>query len=412
MKPKPGLRSDILCRIMGFFPRRFRRLDEAADGLLARRPRLASGLSRYGFLLLAAFAAFFVAVGAAFPVGRGQEIVYATGEGDVVATQPATGERTPIHVSDGLATAPLLNGGSRNLSYTVLRDGEFRGDLYGADLARGTRALTRTATAGEVFVHGGYSNDREWLLASRYSDDARPNVVALTASGATMQPVEPGPADSPAILGPSWTGLNSLYAWRKNGGGLSLTAYNFFEERQAVVYETENRVGLPSYNFESNTIVFDERPVGADLEESRLTAIAGTAEVEVSGTEGLGVYDPSIPVPELDYDMAVIWTNGDESGVGLFDPSDWTFEKTGVMMERGSRHPQLSYDGTYVATANDEGNTITVRRMDDGSVVRRIEGAQPPDVALAKMREAGLTVPEEAGWLAPPNFTWRSFEDS
>lgn len=401
---------------MDFFLRRFRELDGAADGFLGRRPRFASRLSRYGFLLLAAVAALFIAVGAASPVGRGQEIVYATKDGSIVSTRPQTGETTPVYDpnEDGFASAPLLNGGSRSLSFTVLREGPgaFRGDLYGADLARGTRALIQAAEPGEAFIHGGYSSGRDWLMASRYSEEAQPNVVVFTASGATMQPLEEASPDSPAILGPTWTGLTSLYAWRKGEGGLSLTAYNFFEQRQAVVYETENRVGLPSYNFDSNTIVFDERPMGSSLEESRLKAIAGTAEVKVSGVGGLGVYDPSIPVPDLDNRMAVIWTDGEESGVGLFDPATWTFEKTGVNVESGSRHPRISYDGTYVATANAEGTEITVRRMDDGSVVRRVEDLQPPEEALEKMREAGLEVPKQAKWLAPPNFTWRSFEDS
>lgn len=403
---------------MGFFLRCFRKLDGAADGFLARRPKLAPALARYGFLLLAAAAALFIAVGAASPVGRGQEIVYATGDGEISSIRPQTGEAFPVHGPNdaGFAAAPLLNGGSRNLSFTVLREGSggLRGDLYGADLARGTRAAIQTARPGEVFIHGGYSNNREWLMASRYSGNAQPNAVVFTSSGATMQPVEAASPDSPAILGPSWTGLNSLYAWRKGDGDeeLALTAYNFFEQRQAVVYETENRVGLPSYNFDSNTIVFDERPRGAHLEDSRLVAIAGTAEAEVSGAEGLGVYDPSIPVPDLDYNMAVIWTDGDKSGVGLFDPSNWTFEKTGVSVENGSRQPQISYDGTYVATTNEGGTELTVRRMDDGSIVRRIEGVQPPEAALDRMREAGIEVTEEAAWTATPSFTWRSFEDS
>ncbi len=402
---------------MGFLSRRIRRLDEAVDGLLARRPRLASALARHGFLFLAAVAALFVAVGAASPVGRGQEILYATEGGEIASIQPESGESFRIHGSsdDGFATAPLLNGGSRNLSFTVLREGPdtLRGDLYGADLVRGTRALIEAANPNEVFVHGGYSNDREWLMASRFSGEAEPNAVVLTASGATVEPVEAAPPDSPAILAPTWTGLTSLYAWRGGeGGSLSLTAYNFFEERRAVVYETGNRVGTPSYNPDSNTIVFSERPRDGSIEDSRLTAIAGTAEVEVSGAGGMGVYDPSIPVPELDDAMAVMWTDGERTGVGVFDPASWRFEKTGVVVERGSRYPQISYDGTYVATMDEEGTEITVRRMDDGSVARRVEGLQPPEAALEKMRKSGLEVPEEAQWLAPPNFTWRSVADS
>lgn len=387
------------------------------DGLLARRPKFASGLARHGFLALAAVAALFVVVGAASPVGRDQQIVYATDGGGISSIQPETGEVLPVHGSkdEGFAVAPLLNGGSRNLSYTVLREeGEtLRGDFYGADLARGTRAMIEAARPNEVFIHGGYSHDRSWLMANRYSDSARPNAVVLTASGATIEPVEAASPASPAILAPTWTGPNSLYAWRKgDGGGFSLSAYNFFEERRAVVYETEERVGLPSYYSDSNTIVFAERPEDADLGDSRLTAIAGTAEVEVSGAGGLGVYDPSIPVPELDYAMAVMWTDGSEAGIGLFDPEEWRFEKTDILVEEGSRHPQISYDGTYVATTDSEGATLTVRRMDDGSVVRRIEDLQPPDAALEMMESSGLRAPGEAGWFAPPNFSWRSVADS
>jgi hypothetical protein len=402
---------------MGFFSRRFRRLDSAAEGFLTRRPKFASALARYGFLFLAAVAALFIAVGAASPVGRGQEIVYATEEGVIASIQPDTGESLPVHGPNdaGFATAPLLNGGSRNLSYTVLReDGEsFRGDLYGADLARWTRALIEASGANEAFVHGGYSNDRSWLAANRFSGSAAPNAAVLTASGATVEPVEVASPDSPAILAPTWTAPTSLYAWRKaDSGSLSLTAYNFFEERRAVVYETQERAGIPSYHSDSNTIVFAERPEGSDLEDSRLTVIAGTAEVEVSGAEDLGVYDPSIPVPELDFAMAVMWTDGEETGVGLFDPESWEFEKTGVVVEDGSRHPQVSYDGTYVATSDAEGTTLTVRRVDDGSVVRRIEGLQPPETAFERMERAGLEVPEESAWLAPPNYSWRSVADS
>nr|MBA2692649.1 hypothetical protein [Rubrobacter sp.] len=278
---------------------------------------------------------------------------------------------------------------------------------------RGTRAMIEGSAPSEVFIGGGYSSNREWLMASRFSEAASPNAVVLTASGATIEPVEAASPDSPAILGPTWTGPSSLYAWRKgDGGSLSLTAYNFFEDRRAVVYETEERVGIPSYYSDSNTIVFAERPKGSGLEASRLTAIAGTAEVEVSGTEGMGVYDPSIPVPELDYAMAVMWTDGEDTGIGLFDPESWEFEKTGILVEEGSRNPQISYDGTYVATMNEEGAAITVRRMDDGSFAGRVGGLQSPEAALEMMEGSGIEVPDEAGWFAPPNFTWRSVADS
>lgn len=403
---------------MNLLSQTFRKLDGAVDGLLTRRPGLASGLVRYGLLAFAALAALLVAVGAASsPPGRGQEIVYATKDGGISSIQPATGDEYPVYAPKdaGFAAAPLLNGGSRSLSFTVFGGdgGEFRGDLYGADLARGTKAGLQFARAGEAFIYGGYSGDRQWLMASRFSKDAPPNVAVLASIGAGMRFIEPESAGTPAILGPAWTAQNSLYTWRKgDGDGLSLTAYNFLEQRQAVVYETDRRVGLPSYNFESNTIVFDERPSGAPLEEAHIKAIVGTTEGEVSGMEGLNVYDPSIPVPELDYKMAVLWTDGQKTGVGLLDPNRLTFEKSGVEVEAGSRQPQVSYDGSFVATTDPDGTTVTVRRLDDGSIVRKIEGAQPPGTALEKMREVGMRVPEEAGWFVPASFTWRSFEDS
>ncbi|MGI8650729.1 MAG: hypothetical protein ACR2KW_10185 [Rubrobacter sp.] len=398
------------------------------DALLERRPGFASALARYGFLIFAALAGLFVAAGAATPEGRGQQIVYASSDGGIYSVPPEGGERTVVYdpkERGGFAASPLLNGGSRSLSFTVFREseGNIRGDLYGADLVRGTNALIQTADPGEALVYGGYSYDRAWLMAEHFSEAVPPNVAVLTASGASRRYMEPdseGEGVLP-ILGAAWTAQNSLYAWLPGPRGAgndaasstnSLTAYDFFERRQAVVYRTENRVGRVSYNFDSNTAVFDERPVGAGFEDSRLTALAGTAEMPVSGADGLGVYDPSLPVSNLDYRMAVLWTDGQRTGVGLFDPANWTFEKTAATVEAGSRYPQISYDGTYVTTLDEGQSVLTVRSLDDGRVVNRIRDVQPNATAIEMMRESGLDVPRSAEWTAPAPYSWRSFAGS
>ncbi|WP_119069350.1 hypothetical protein [Rubrobacter indicoceani] len=392
-----------------------RRADARLDRALGGRPGLAAALARYGLVVFALLGTLFVAAGAAVPDGRGQQIIYASADGGIYAVAPEGGERTTVYRPDdgAFSTAPLLNGGSRSLSFTVFRgEGEmFRGDLYGSDLVRGTNALIQTADPGEAFIYGGYSYDRTWLMAERFSREGPPNVAVLTAGGASLRYIEPEGEGGSEILGASWTARNSLYAWLDGEGSVaSLTAYDFFERRQAVVYRTENRVGRVSYNFDSNTAVFDERPVGAGPEESRLTALAGTAEMPVSGADGLGLYDPSLPVPNLDRRMAVLWTDGETTGVGLFDPATWSFEKTPVTVGAGSRHPQVSYDGVYVATTS--GTEIVVRRLDDGEVVSRIPDVQSPQAAATMMRGAGLDAPQAVEWAAPPSYSWRSFADS
>lgn len=396
-----------------------RRLGAALDRTLERRPKLTAALARYGMLAFVVLGAVFIAAGAATPEGRGQQIVYAGQDGGIYSVAPEGGERLTIHApnDDSFATAPLLNGGSRSLSFTVFHEGDggLRGDLYGADLVRATEALIQTANPGEAFVYGGYSSDREWLMAERFSVESPPNVAVFTASGASRRYVEPeDEADAATVNGASWTARNSLYAWLSGGSRMnfSLTAYDFFERRQAVVYRTENRVGRASYNFGSNTAVFDERPLGGDLEASRLTALAGTAEMPVSGVDGIGVYDPSLPIPELDDGMAALWTDGQTTGLGIFDPARWSFERTNIEVEPGSRYPQVSYDGSYLTTLDDSGTTLTVRRMDDGEIVGRIEDIQPPDEAVRMMREAGMNVPDSAEWTAPAPYTWRSFAAS
>lgn len=419
--------SDILTGVnppktIRTIPKRLARMVGArVDALLERRPGFAAGLARYGLVVFAVIGGLFIVAGVATPEGRGQEIIYASSDGGIYAVAPEGGERTTIYdpKDGGFAAAPLLNGGSRSLSFTVFREGGdgLRGDLYGADLVRGTTSLIQPAEPGEAFIYGGYSSDRALLMAQRFSEERPPNVAVLASSGASRRYIEPEDEGGSAVLGASWTAQNSLYSWLYEAdggdrGAASLTAYNFFERRQAVVYQTESRVGRVSYNFDSNTAVFDERPVGAGFEESRLSALAGTEEMTVDGADGLGLYDPSLPLPNLDYRMAVLWADGGRSGIGLLDPAKWSFEKTDVTVAKGSRYPQISYDGTYVATLDEDETTLSVRRMDDGRVVNRIEGVQPTGIAIQRMREAGLDVPETAEWAAPALYSWRSFAGS
>lgn len=400
---------------MNSISQRWRALDTSLERLFARRPAFARGLVRYGWLILLALAALLLAGGAVTAGGRSQQVVYATQDGSIVALEPVSGRETVLYEgnSDHYATTPGRTGGSRSIAFTVLRDdaGELRGSLYSADLVRETRALLQNAAPGEVLAYPDYDTQRKWVLANRFTRYASPNVEIFTASAATSRLLEPNLPDAAPTLGSAWTAENSIYAWRTGSGKSSLTAYNFFERRQASVYETKDRVGPGAYYFDANAFLFAEHPRGAGLEQSRLKLLAGTGELKVSGAEDLGVYDPSSPVTYLKSKIPVLWTDGKKTGVGLVDPDGWNFSKTGVEVEAGSRNPGISNDGRYVATTNSEGTEITVREMNDGSIVRRIRDVQPPDTALRKMRKAGMRVPKEAGWLAPPNYSWRSFED-
>ena len=391
------------------------RFDASLNRFIARRPGLAGNPVRYGWALLVALAILLLAVGAVTAGGRSQEIIYATADGSIVSLEPESGAVTEIYAGgpDGYAVSPARTGGSRNISFTVLRgDGaSLRGDLYSVDLVRNTRALTRRAEPGEVFADSSFSGDRTWLLASRYAAGSPPNTLVLPASGATERLLEPDLPGAAPVLGPIWGAENVVFAWRLGPDGLTLTAYNFFERRQASVYETDERVGVPYYYFDSNAVVFDERPRGASLSESHVRLLAGTAELPLSGADGLGLYDPAPIVPELGDALPVMWTDGEETGVGLINPESWSFGETGITVEPGSRSPRVSRDGAYVATTDADGTTLTVRRMKDGSVVRRVENLQAPGTALDRMREAGFDPPEEAGWFAPENFSWRSLED-
>lgn len=386
------------------------------DRFLERHPGTARNIVRYGWIVLLVLAALLLAGGMVLAGGRSQQIVYATEGGSIVALEPVSGATTTLYEGDAghYATMPGRTGGSRGISFTVLREeeGALRGSLYGADLARETRALLENARPGEVLGYPDYAADREWVMANRFTGDSPPNVEVFTASAATGRLLEPDAPGASAIIGPAWTAERSIYAWKASPEKTTLTAYNFFERRQATVYETQDVVGPSSYYFDGNAFLFAERPRGAGLEESRLKVLVGTGSLSVSGAEDLGLYDPSPPVTFLDGEIAVIWADGEETGIGMIDPRGWTFSKTGIEVETGSRSPRISNDGLYVATTDSAGEEITVRNMDDGSVVRRVRNAQPPETALKRMRESGIEVPPEAGWLAPPNYGWRSFEDS
>ena len=391
------------------------RLDESLNRFIDRRPRLAGNAVRYGWGLLVGLAILLLTVGVVTAGGRSQEIIYATENGSIVSLEPESGTTTEIYAGgpEGYATSLARTGGSRSVAFTVLRGAgkNLRGDLYSADLARNTRALTRRAEPGEVFADSSFSGNRTWLLASRYAAGAPPNVLVLPASGATERLLEPGLPGAAPILGPIWGAENMALAWRIGPDGLTLTAYNSFERRQAVVYETDKRVGTPYYYYDSNAAVFDERPRGTALAESRVKLLVGTGEISISGAEGLGLYDPAPIVPELDDALPVMWTDGRKTGVGLIDSKTWSFSKTGITVKAGTRSPRVSRDGSYVATTDAGGTALTVRRMKDGSVIRRVDDLQASGATLDRMRKAGIEVPEQADWFAPENFSWRSLDD-
>lgn len=401
----------------------WRGLDASLEGFLGRHPGLSGNLARYGWPALLALAALVVAGGVVFAGGRSQQIVYATEDGSIVSLEPVSGAAATLYEgeADRYATTPGRTGGSRGISFTVLRDdsgddgeaeGSLRGSLYGADLVRETRALLENAAPGEALVFPDYAPDGQWIMVNRFSTDSPPNVEVFTASAATRRLLSPDIPGAPPMLGPVWTAERSIYAWSFAGKKAALTAHNFFERRGAAVYETGRLVGPASYYFDANAFVFAERPRGAGLEESRIRVLVGTGSLPISGTGGAGLYDPSPPVAFLDNRIAVVWTDGERSGVGLINPDGWDFEKTGIEVEAGSRHPRVSNDGRYVATTDASGTELTVRRMDDGTVIRRVRDLQPPDAALGRMRDAGFEAPAGAELVAPPNFSWRSFEDS
>jgi hypothetical protein len=390
------------------------RFDASLQRFIARRPGFAGSTVRYGWMLLVTLGILLLAAGAAVGTGKTQEIVYLTEEGSVVSLEPESGEITEIYAGapDKYATS-LARTSGRSIAFTVLREdnGRLRGDLYSADLVRSSRALTHRAEFGEVLAGPAFSSDRAWLLASRYAAGSAANVMVLPASGVSERLLEPDLPGAVPLLGPVWGARNTAVAWRLVDAGLKLTAYNFFERRQVTLYETDKRVGSPYYYFDLNALVFDERPKGAELSVSGIKVLVGTSESSVSGGEGLGLYDSAPAVPSLGDAIPVMWTDGGETGVGLIHPEGFSFSKTGISVEKGGRSPRISNDGSYVATTGASGKDLTVRRMKDGSVVRRVTDLQEPGAALDRMREAGFSVGKQAEWFEPANFSWRSLDD-
>lgn len=350
-----------------------------------------------------------VAGGFALGPVKSQRVVYAGDGGEVISLNPGSGEETEIYGGEGFATSPRTVG--RSLSFTVLRGaGEaLRGDLYAADLVRQTRSRLLAASSGEVFTPSAFSPRRERVLAGRYARREAPNVVAMPASSAQRDYLlEPGIEGRPALMGPEWGRGTVIYVWSADDGKFSLSAYDVLEERRISLYETERVVSAPVYLGDRNSIVFAERPEGGGREKSRLKVFMGTQEIEISGTEGLGLYDPSPPVFELGNKVAVAWTDGEKSGLGLIDPADWSFEKTGIEFPESARNPRVSPDGSMVAFTDRGGGRLTVLDMGDGEVVERVDGLQSPRDLYRHMEEAGFSVPDGAIRLAPPSFGWRN----
>ena len=397
------------------FPLRPQELNARLERFLARRPGFTRRLARYGVLLFVGLLAVAVAGGALAAGERSQELIYATADGSVVSLEPESGVVTTIYQGgEGYAGVPSQFGGSRNVAFPVLwgADDSLRASLYSVDLVRGTRARLYAASTGEAFIFPEFSTDRGRILATRFTTTSPPNTLVSLASGVSSLLLEPDLPGRPALLGPAWVSDIAAYAWSVEDGRSSLTAYDVLERRQAVVYETEKQVGPPAYYRVDNAVVFAERPRETSLEESRLKVFAGSQELPVSRTGDLGLYDPGPLVPSLGEKLPVMWTDGRESGVGLLDPADWGFEKTGIKTAPGSRHPQFSRDGSAVSTTSADGEELTIRRTDGGGVVRKVENVQPPEKVLSRLRDAGYEVPPAAGRLAPAHYGWKSLEGS
>lgn len=411
---------------MNLFSRSLHDLDVLLNRGLSRRPALVRNAVRYGWALLLAVGVLVAAGGAVAAGGDAQEIVYATEDGSIVSLDPDSGRTSTIYAGDeeGFATGLSRTGGSRFLAFTVLRDDDAgpRGDLYSVDLSRGTRALVRAARPGEVLLAPEFSPGRVGLLANRYSEGSAPNALVLAASGADERLVEPGlpgSSGSPALISPVWTWEDTVHAWRTTpgeGAGLALEAHETYERRRVVLYETTDEVGPPAYHPDANALLFAEGSAEDSARGSRLVVLTGTSEIPVSGADGLDLYDPSPSIPILDGKMAVLWDDGERTGLGFVDPAGWRFEKSGVEVEPGSRYPHLSSDGKYLATVDDSaegsagGTEFVVRRLGDGRIVRRGRDLQPPQAGLDRMRSAGMEVPSEAYWFASANFGWRDTE--
>ncbi len=396
------------------FPPHPREFDARLDRFLARRPGLVRLLVRYGALLFAGLLALAVAGGALAAGERSQELIYATTDGSVVSLEPESGAVTPIYRGgEGYAGVPSQFGGSRSVAFPVLwGTGEsLRASLYSVDLVRGTRARLYAASTGEAFVFPEFSTDRGRILATRFTTSSPPNTLVSLASGVSSLLMEPDLLGRPALLGPAWVSDIAAYTWSVEDGRSLLTAYDVLERRQAVVYETEKQVGPLSYYRVDNAVVFAERPRDAGLRESELRVFTGSQELPISGAEDLGLYDPGPLVPSLGEKLPVMWTDGGEYGIGLLDPADWGFEKTGIKTAPESRYPQFSRDATAVSTTSADGTELTVRHT-DGGVARKVRNVQPPEAVLSRLRDAGYEVPSAAGRLAPAHYGWKSLEGS
>lgn len=407
---------------------RARRLDAALQRFLGRRPTLARNLALLGFLLLAAVMAGGVV--AASEGWRGaQDLVYAAADGSIVAVEPISGETRVLYEGAAsenapgeeprLAFAPTTAGGSRWLAFSVLsggrEDADARADLYVVDPFREARARLTGAVSGEAFTDPALSPSRSRILAGRAERGAPPNVAVMPWSGSRVSLLDPAAVEGAAqILSAAWISDDALFAWRlASPETLSLVAHDLRERRRVTVYETRDEpVGPLSYRRDSNTVAFAERPRGAPLQGSRLKLLVGDTEMPLRGAgEDLGLYDPSPPAEALDGEAAVMYTDGKAWGVGLLDLESWSFRKTAVRVEPESRYPQVSPDGRFIATYDGAADSITVRRLKDGGLVRRVEGVQPPEAAAARLREDGFDAPPEASWFVPPSFAWRDLEE-
>lgn len=399
---------------MRSFSERLRGLDALMDRYLWRHPRVTGTLASYGVLLLFGLAAaVFVGSGAAFG-GTVHGIVYSTQDGDVVSLQPESGETVTVYGGDGYATAP--SEGARTLSFSVLRgEGDsLRGDLYRVNLVQQTLARLISARPGEAFVFPEFSQGRGRIAATHYAEGSPPNVLISFAGGVSSQLLQPQLPESPALQAPEWLSGTAVYAWRTDGERISLVAHDFLERQQAEVYEPEGEVDALSYFSQWNALLFAERPRDSGLAGSQIKVRAGNSELPVSGAGGLGLYDPSPGGASLEGEIALLWTDPGtgEAGLGTLDPDGWTFEKTGVEVEPGSRNPRVSPDGLYLAVTDGSGSEISVHSMEDSSLLRRIDDVQPPGEALDRLREAGMEVPEGSERRSPAGFSWSSFEGS
>ncbi|TCJ16413.1 hypothetical protein E0L93_09810 [Rubrobacter taiwanensis] len=392
-------------------------LDARLDRRLLRHRRFTRGFARYGWVTFVALALVITLVASFTKVGRSQQILYVSEGGDVVMLDPDSGASSVIYeAGDGAyATGLTRTGGSRNLAFTVLKEsgGTLRGDIYTVDMNREARARITNAAPGEVFASPDFSFGTGGVSATHYSRTAPPNTFTVQSIGYGGIFLEPNLPGRPALLGPVWISENALFSWSAGESGrMVLKAYNFAERRQATVYETRNEVGYPAYHRDSNALVFAERPRGAPLAESRLRLLVGTDFLPISGIEeGTGVYDPSPPTPALDGEMAVIWTDGEEWGIGLLDPETREFRRTDVRVPAGSRNPQISRNGDYVATTGPDGTRLLIQELATGREVARVEGLQRLGTTMNKMKEHGLRVPPEAEWFTQANFGWRALRD-